>query len=236
MLVYIIIPTYNEKENLANLIPAIAENLKNFDYKILVVDDNSPDDTGKLAEKLAENFPIEVLHRIGKFGLGSAYIMGFKKALANDADLIFEMDADFSHDPKDLPRLIQAVEDGYDLAIGSRKIKNGKIVGWNFLRHFYSNGAMFFARLILNLKTKDVTAGFRCYKREVLEKINLETIKSNGYAFQEEMLFRVEKNNFKIKEVPVVFQDRKVGQSKLNKKDIIEFFKTVFKLKFGKML
>ncbi|HPA25342.1 MAG TPA: polyprenol monophosphomannose synthase [bacterium] len=233
MLVYIIIPTYNEKENLANLIPAIAENLKNFDYKILVVDDNSPDDTGKLAEKLAENFPIEVLHRIGKFGLGSAYIMGFKKALANGADLIFEMDADFSHDPKDLPHLIEAVSHA-DLVIGSRKIKNGKIIGWNFLRHFYSNGAMFFARLILGLKTHDVTAGFRCYKREVLEKINLDQIKSNGYAFQEEMLFHVEKNNFKIKEVPVVFQDRKVGQSKLNKKDILEFFKTILRLRLKK--
>lgn len=232
MFIYVVIPTYNEAENLPNLIPAIAENLKNFDYKILVVDDNSPDGTGALAEELAKKYSVEILHRTGKLGLGSAYIIGFKKALTNGADLIFEMDADFSHDPKDLSRLIQATEQGYDLVIGSRKIDGGQIIGWNLLRHFYSNGAMFFARFVLGLKTQDVTAGFRCYKREVLEKINLEAIKSNGYAFQEEMLYRVEKNNFKIKEVPVIFTDRKVGKSKLNKKDILEFFKTVFKLRF----
>lgn len=233
MLIYIIIPTYNESENLPKLIKSIAENLKNYNYKVLVVDDNSPDGTGDLAEALAKNYSVEVLHRAGKLGLGSAYIIGFKKALKNGADLIFEMDADFSHDPTDLPRMIESVSEA-DLVIGSRKITGGKIIGWNFLRHFYSNGAMFLARFILNLKTKDVTAGFRCYKSDVLEKINLNTVESNGYAFQEEMLFRVEKNNFKIKEVPVVFVDRKLGQSKLNKKDIVEFFKTVFKLKLGR--
>jgi len=231
MLIYIIIPTYNESENLFNLVQSIAENLKNYNYKILVVDDNSPDSTGEIAEDLKEKFSVEVLHRVGKLGLGSAYITGFKKALENGTDLIFEMDADFSHDPKDLPRLIEAANDA-DLIIGSRKISGGEIMGWNFLRHLYSNGAMFLARFFLGLKTKDVTAGFRCFRRQVLEKINLDQIKSNGYAFQEEMLYRVEKAGFKIKEIPVTFIDRRAGKSKLNKKDIIEFFKTMIILRF----
>lgn len=233
MSIWLIIPTYNEKENLANLIYAIAENLKNYHYQILVVDDNSPDGTGQIAEDLKVKYPIEVLHRSGKLGAGSAYLAGFKKALANGADLIFEMDADFSHRPEDLPRMIEAAKDA-DLVIGSRKIAGGKIIGWRWYRYFYSNGAMFFSRLILGLKTKDVTAGFRCYHCEVLKKINLDNIKSNGYAFQEEMLYHIEKAGFKVKEIPVVFPDRRLGQSKLNKKDITEFFKIIFKLRFSK--
>ena len=229
IMIYIIIPTYNESENLPNLIHAVAENLKDYNYKILIIDDNSPDGTGPIAENLKEKYPLEVLHRTGKLGLGSAYLAGFKKALENGADLIFEMDADFSHDPEDLPRLIKAAGQA-DLVIGSRKIKGGKIVGWNLLRRFYSNGAMFFARFFLHLKTKDVTAGFRCFKRRVLENIDLEQIKSNGYAFQEEMLYRVENVGFIVKEIPVTFVDRKFGQSKLNKKDIWEFFKVMISL------
>ncbi|HPL95282.1 MAG TPA: polyprenol monophosphomannose synthase [bacterium] len=232
MSIYIVIPTYNEKENLPNLVAVIAENLKNYQYQILIVDDNSPDGTGQIAENLKEKYPVEVLHRSGKLGIGSAYIAGFKQALKSGADLIFEMDADFSHRPEDLPRMIEAAKES-DMVIGSRKIKGGRVVGWNWRRHFYSNGAMFVARLFLGLKTHDVTAGFRCYKKEVLQKINLDSIQSNGYAFQEEMLYRVEKAGFIVKEVPVVFPDRRLGQSKLNKKDIIEFFKTIFRLRFN---
>ncbi len=231
-MIYIIIPTYNEKENLPELIQKISKELENYNYKILIVDDNSPDGTGQVAEELKQNYPVDVLHRDKKLGLGSAYLAGFKIALDNGADLIFEMDADFSHDPRDLPKMIKEIKNGNDVVIGSRRVKGGKIVGWNFWRHFCSKGAMFFSRLVLNIKTKDVTAGFRCYKRKVLESIDLDKIKSNGYAFQEEMIYKIEKMNFKIKEIPVIFTDRQKGKSKLNKKDIWEFFVMIFKLRF----
>lgn len=234
MSIYLIIPTYNEKENLSTLVQAVADNLRNYDYKILVVDDNSPDGTGKLAESLKEKIPLEVIHRSGKLGIGSAYIAGFKEALKNGADLVFMMDADHSHDPKDLPRLIAATTDA-DLVIGSRKIKGGRIVGWNWRRHLYSNGAMLFAKTVLNLKTKDITAGFRCFKRSTLEKITLEKIKSNGYAFMEELVHLVEKKGLHIKEIPVTFVDRQKGQSKLNKKDIMEFFKVMIKIRVNQL-
>ncbi len=233
---FIIIPTYNEKENLFELIQRIAKELVNRDYKVLIIDDDSPDGTGQVADKLAKRYPIDVLHRPSKLGLGSAYIAGFKEALKQKADLIFEMDADLSHNPADLLKMAKEAENGNDVVIGSRKVKGGRIVGWNFWRHFCSFGAMFFSRLVLGLKTKDVTAGFRCYKRKVLEKINLDKIKSNGYAFQEEMLYRTEKLGFKVKEVPAVFIDRKKGKSKLNKKDIWEFFIIMIRLKFDKSL
>lgn len=233
MKTWIIIPTYNEIENLESLVIKINKVLKVFDYTICIVDDASPDGTGDLAEKLKKKHPIKILHRKKKQGLGSAYIAGFKFALQNNVDLIFEMDADFSHNPQDLLKMINETENGNHMIIGSRKIKGGKIVGWNWWRKFCSNGAMVFSRLILNFKTKDVTAGFRCYKRNVLESINLDKIKSNGYAFQEEMLYYAEKQGFKVKEIPVTFIDRKKGKSKLNKKDIVEFFITVIKIKLS---
>ena len=163
-------------------------------------------------------------------GLGSAYIAGFQKALSLNADLIFEMDADFSHDPDDIPRMIEATNKA-DLAIGSRKIKGGKIIGWGWTRKLMSNGAMFFSRKLLGLQVKDVTAGFRCFKRQVLETLDLPSIHSNGYAFQEELLYLTQKNNFNIVEIPVTFVDRQEGKSKLSKKDIIEFFLIMIKLK-----
>ena len=196
MKIWIIIPTYNEIENLEKLVIEINKILSSFSYTICIVDDNSPDGTGDLAEKLKEKYPIKILHRNKKQGLGSAYIAGFKFALKHKADLIFEMDADFSHNPKDLLKMIEEAQNGNHLIIGSRKIKDGKVIGWNGWRYFCSNGAMFFSRLILNFKTRDVTAGFRCYRKEVLEKINLDKIKSNGYAFQEEMLYYVEKQGY----------------------------------------
>ena len=226
----VVIPTYNERDNIVNLINNIflqpIENLS-----IIVVDDNSPDKTAELVSPLQTIYPnLYLIKRYNKLGLGSAYIAGFKKALALGADLIVEMDADFSHDPKDIPRLIEVCKDGFHLAIGSRKIKGGKIVGWNFKRKFMSHGAMVIARTFLRLRAKDVTSGFRCFKREVLEKINLDNVKSNGYAFQEEMLYRTQKNKFHIKEIPVIFSDRKLGTSKLSNKDIVEFFVTIFRL------
>ena len=165
-------------------------------------------------------------------GLGSAYITGFTRAIELGAEYIFEMDADLSHDPDDIGKLLSACQNGADLTIGSRKIPGGKIEGWNWRRKLMSNGAMWFSRLILGLEAKDVTAGFRCFKKNTLEKIELDGIKSNGYAFQEELLYRTQKSGFKIVEVPVVFRDRTKGKSKLNRKDIIEFFLVMLKLKF----
>lgn len=228
----IVIPTYNEKENIVNLINDIFI-LQIPDLEIIVVDDSSPDDTAIEVERIQKVYPqLHLIKRYRKLGIGSAYIAGFKKALSLGADLIMEMDADFSHNPQDISRLIEVCKDGFHLAIGSRRIKNGQIIGWNWWRKFASTGAMFFARLILRIKAKDVTAGFRCYRKEVLEKINLDDIKSNGYAFQEETLYLTQKNKFQIKEVPVIFNDRRLGKSKLSSKDIWEFFKTVLRLKF----
>ncbi len=231
----IVIPTYNERDNIVNLINDIfAQPIENL--KVIVVDDNSPDKTATLvtgAQSIYSN--LFLIKRYNKLGLGSAYIAGFKKALVLGADFIIEMDADFSHDPKDLSRLIENCVGGFHLTIGSRKIKGGKIIGWNWRRKLMSAGAMFLARLVLGLRAKDVTSGFRCYRREVLKKIKLDDIKSNGYAFQEEMLYRTQKNKFQIKEIPVTFSDRKLGQSKLSKKDILEFFIIIFKLKFKKI-
>ena len=234
MVTAVVIPTYNEKENIVNLINDIF--LLNIDnLKIIVVDDNSPDQTASFVTQLQTKFPnLYLIKRYNKLGLGSAYIAGFKKALSLQADLIMEMDADFSHNPKDLPRLIAACEHGADLAIGSRKIPDGKIIGWNWRRHLMSAGAMLVARLLLNLKTRDITAGFRCFRRSALEKIDLNTIKSNRYAFQEELLYRAEKLGFTIAEIPVTFKDREKGQSKLGGKEIKEFFAIIFKLKFQK--
>lgn len=228
----IIIPTYNEKQNIARLIPIIFNTVKE-NLEIIVVDDNSPDNTSQIVIDWQTIYSdsIHLIKREKKLGLGSAYITGFKKALEIGADLIMEMDADFSHDPEDIPRLINACKEGADLSIGSRKIPDGKIEDWGWYRKLLSNGAMFLARLILKLKTHDVTSGFRCYKRNVLENIGIEKITSNGYAFQEELVYRTEKAGFIIKEIPVTFVDRKIGKSKLSFKDILEFFITIVRLK-----
>lgn len=233
--IYIVIPTYNEKYNIENLINRIF-NLNIPNLNILIIDDNSPDGTGQLVKELAEKYKdkLYLIKRPEKMGIGSAYITGFKYSLEHGADLIFKMDADFSHDPKYVPDFIKQADLDFDVVLGSRRIKNGGVIGWNWTRKIMSAGAMSFSRIILKLKTKDVTTGYRCYKKEVLLKIDLDKIKSNGYAFQEEMIYLCEKNNFKIKEIPIIFIDRKLGKSKLGCKDIIEFFKTVIKLKFTK--
>lgn len=230
----IVIPTYNESENIVNLLNEIFSQKIN-DLIVIVVDDNSPDKTADLVVKSQTAHPnLYLIKRYNKLGLGSAYISGFKKALSLGAELIMEMDADFSHDPKDISRLIEVCTNGFHLAIGSRKIKGGKIIGWEYKRKLMSHGAMLLARLILRLRVKDVTAGFRCYRREVLEKINLDSIKSNGYAFQEEMIYRTQIDKFQIKEIPVIFNERRLGKSKLSNKDIWEFFVTIIRLRFLK--
>lgn len=230
----IVIPTYNERVNIIVLLHKIFA-LKIPSLEVIVVDDNSPDGTAGVVEKMAQEFKIHIIKRLRKLGLGSAYVAGFKKSLALGAEVIFEMDADLSHDPNDLPRMMAEIENNnVDLVIGSRKIKGGKIIGWNLWRKFISTGAMLFSRIILGLKTKDVTAGFRCFKKIVLETIDIDAIKSNGYAFQEELLYRTEREGFIIKEIPVIFTDRTEGKSKLGKKDIVEFFGTIFRLRFKK--
>jgi len=230
----IIIPTYNEKQNIKKLLKEINQlKLKNLD--ILIIDDNSPDKTAEIVAKLQQKYQnLFLIKRSGKLGLGSAYITGFNWAIKRDYDYIFEMDADFSHAPKDIPRLLNAAQSGADLAIGSRRVKGGKIIGWNWQRHLSSFGANKLAKILLGLKTRDATAGFRCFRAQALKKLDLNKIKSNGYAFQEEMVYLFEKNNFKIKEVPVTFKDRAQGKSKLGKKQILEFFQVIFMLKFFK--
>lgn len=229
----VIIPTYNEAENIVDLIRAI-KNLP-IDLDILIVDDNSPDQTADLVKKLQDKYlnSLFIKERQRKLGLGSAYRDGFFWALGKDYDFVCSMDADFSHDPKDLVRLIEQ-GDSFDIVLASRKIIGGKIVGWNAWRKLTSNGAMFVARLILGIKTKDVTAGFKCYSRKFLEFIKKKNIKSNGYAFQIEMVYLAEQNNFRVKEIPSVFLDRQKGKSKLSSKDAIEFFINVVKLKLKK--
>lgn len=230
MKIAIVIPTYNEAENIGRLIEAIF-NLGIPECAMIVVDDASPDGTGQIVEQYRSTYPVYHIARNKKMGLGSAYIMGFKKALAIGADVIIEMDADFSHDPVDIPRLAAALHDA-DVTVGSRRVQGGKIAGWGARRRFTSWGATHFARLLLGLSTRDVTAGFRAYRRTVLASMNLDAITSNGYAFQEETLYHIERGGYRIVEIPVVFTDRKKGKSKLGGKEILEFFTSMLRLRF----
>jgi dolichol-phosphate mannosyltransferase len=229
----IVIPTYNERENISNIIHAVFQ--LQDGYHILVIDDSSPDGTANLVRELQQKFPGELYleERKGKLGLGTAYIHGFKWAIARQYEYIFEMDADFSHNPEDLPRLYKACkEDGADLAIGSRYVKGGGVVNWPANRIALSKGASFYTRMITWMPIKDPTAGFMCYKREVLETINLDEIAFVGYAFQIEMKFAAWKLGFKLKEVPITFQDRTSGISKMNKGIVKEGILGVLELKW----
>ncbi len=228
----IIIPTYNERENLRPLLDEIFVNAPQSD--ILVVDDNSPDGTGNLADQIAEeDTRVHVLHRAGKLGLGTAYIAGFKYAIAHEYDAAFEMDADFSHDPRYLPDFLKAIESA-DLVIGSRYVKGGGTPNWSLLRRFISGGGNIYTRIVLGLPIHDCTAGYRCYRRSVLEQINLDTVQSQGYAFQVELVHRVLQHGFKIVEIPIIFMDRRVGKSKMSRKIFIEGFLSVLRIRFGK--
>jgi len=229
----IIVPTYNELENLPLLIEKIFSNAPATD--ILVVDDNSPDGTGAFVEKMSAEDPrIHVLHRSGKLGLGTAYIAGFKYAIAQGYDVAFEMDADFSHDPRFLPDFLAKIEHA-DLVIGSRYIPGGSTPNWSWRRRLLSGGANIFARTVLFMPVHDCTAGFRCYRREVLESLGLDTIESQGYGFQVEMAYRVQKYGFKIVETPIVFTDRRVGKSKMSRAIVLEGFTYVLRARFKKL-
>lgn len=211
----VIIPTYRERENIEAIIKAISELPVKFD--ILIIDDNSPDGTAGIVKSLQPSFPnTHLIERPGKLGLGTAYITGFKWALEKNYDLIYEMDADFSHDPRDLPRLYKACnEDGADVAIGSRYISGVNVVNWPLSRVLMSYMASIYVRVITGMKVMDTTAGFVCYRKEVLEKLRPQHIKSVGYGFQIEMKFTAWKMGFKIVEVPIIFTDRKLGASKM---------------------
>lgn len=212
----VVIPTYNEIENIEDIIRAVFSLEKNF--HVLIVDDNSPDGTAQKVQELQQSFP-DKLHlelRTKKSGLGTAYVHGFKWALAKGYDYIFEMDADFSHNPKDLERLLDACENGADLAIGSRYSKGVNVVNWPLSRVLLSYFASVYVRMVTGMKIHDATAGFKCYKRQVLETINLDKIKFIGYAFQIEMKYRTFVKKFNIVEVPIIFTDRTKGQSKMS--------------------
>jgi dolichol-phosphate mannosyltransferase len=228
----IIIPTYNEKDNLSPLLKEIFSYAPETD--ILIVDDHSPDGTGELADEIhKQNAQVNVLHRPDKQGLGTAYIAGFKYAIDHGYDAAFEMDADFSHDPRYLPDFLKAIEDA-DLVIGSRYIPGGDTPNWSLLRRFISGGGNIFARFMLGIPVHDCTAGYRCYRRKVLEDIDLDTVQSQGYAFQIELVYRVMRHGFKIEETPIVFMDRRVGKSKMSRKIVIEGFTYVLKARFSK--
>ncbi|MDX2010450.1 MAG: polyprenol monophosphomannose synthase [Myxococcaceae bacterium] len=226
----VIIPTYNERDNLGPITSAVLAADSRVD--ILVVDDNSPDGTGQLADELAAKEPrVQVLHREKKEGLGRAYLAAFRWAIARKYDFIIEMDADFSHDPKYLPALIDAAKTA-DIAVGSRYIEGGGTVNWGIGRQVMSRGGSMYARTVLGISLRDVTAGFKCFNRRVLETINLDEVQSSGYGFQIELSYRALKKGFTIKEIPIVFEDRRVGQSKMSRKIFLEAVKMVWKLRF----
>lgn len=230
----VVIPTYNERENIQKMIHVLIELYPNIN--ILIVDDNSPDGTGKFVEeKSKEDERIHVLHRAGKLGLGTAYVAGFKYVLERDYDYVVQMDADFSHDPKDVGRLLEAIEQN-DLVIGSRYIQGVNVINWPMSRLLLSYFASIYTRVITGMPVMDATGGFKCFKREVLEKLNLDKVKSNGYSFQIEMNFKTYKMNFKIKEIPIVFTDRVEGTSKMSKKIVHEAVTMVWKLRFRSIL
>jgi dolichol-phosphate mannosyltransferase len=232
----VVLPTYNERENIEPILKAILD--QGADLDVLVVDDNSPDGTGHIVDCLAQSEPrIHVMHRAGKLGLGTAYIEGFLWALARDYEYIFEMDADFSHDPADLLRLRAAVVGGgADASVGSRWVAGGGTRNWSFLRTFISRGGSFYARVILGMPVRDLTSGFKCFSRRVLEHLDLQTVRSNGYAFQVEMNYRCNLHGFRVAEVPIVFVDRRVGKSKMGSHIVTEAMLVVLRLRLQTLL
>jgi dolichol-phosphate mannosyltransferase len=231
----VIIPTYNEKENIEKITDAVLSREKK--YEILVIDDGSPDGTAGIVKTLQNRYPdrLHLLERAGKLGLGTAYITGFKYALEHGYDYIFEMDADFSHNPKDLDALYQACVDGADLSIGSRYISGVNVVNWPMGRVIMSYYASKYVRFITGMNVKDATAGFKCYTRKVLAAIDFDKVRMKGYGFQIEMKYTAWKLGYKIKEVPIIFVDRKLGSSKMNSGIFGEAAWGVFKLRFRKI-
>jgi dolichol-phosphate mannosyltransferase len=217
---WLVLPTYEEAGNIEQIIRRALASMPEGS-RVLVVDDNSPDGTGEIAERLTGELPVEVLHRAGKEGLASAYIAGFRHALGRGAGLVLQMDSDFSHDPADLRRLIEA-SGRADLVLGSRYVAGGGVRDWSLIRQAISRGGSAYARIVLGIEVKDLTGGFKCFHREVLEAIDLDAISSQGYAFQVEMTYRALQKGFRVLEIPIVFRDRQVGNSKMSRAIVLE--------------
>jgi dolichol-phosphate mannosyltransferase len=221
---WLILPTYNEAENIEPLVRAALVQLEStgLEHRVLIVDDNSPDGTGRIADRVAEESDrVRVLHRPRKQGLGRAYLAGFEVALAEGADLILEMDSDFSHDPADLPRLIAATG-AADLVLGSRYVPGGGVENWGLVRRAVSRGGSAYARLLLGVPVRDLTGGFKCFHRRVLETIDLDGVHANGYGFQIELTYRAVQAGFTVTEVPIMFRERRVGRSKMTARIALE--------------
>jgi dolichol-phosphate mannosyltransferase len=230
--VWVILPTYNEAENIGALVAAVRERLPES-RRLLIVDDSSPDGTGEIADRLAgDHDDVAVLHRGEKEGLGPAYIAGFREALAGGAELIVEMDADFSHDPAYLPELLAAAEEA-DLVLGSRYVEGGGVTDWGAVRRAISRGGSAYARSALGVGVRDLTGGFKVFRREVLEAIDLDSVASRGYAFQVETTFRAIRAGFRVVEVPITFRERQVGSSKMSKSIVVEAMWRVPAMRFG---
>ncbi len=232
----ILIPTYNERENLPAIIQAAAQSLagESVEVDFLVIDDNSPDGTGQLADQLAaENPHVKVMHRPGKLGLGTAYLAGFRRGLDEGYDYFFELDADFSHDPKYLAPMLNLARREADMVVGSRYVEGGGTENWGLLRKFISQGGSLYARTILGVKVRDLTSGFACYRRQALEALPLAEIRSNGYSFQIEMKYRSLRAGLRVVEFPIVFADRRVGKSKMSRQIFLEALTMVWKLRLG---
>ena len=234
---WLILPTYNEAANIEAILTSAGGVLGEAapeGFRILVVDDGSPDGTGRLADAMAaEHEWVQVLHRTEKGGIGPAYLAGFAHALGEGAGYVMEMDSDFSHDPADLARLLEAARTDADLALGSRYVPGGAVSDWGLLRRLISEGGSTYARTVLGLKVRDLTGGFKCFRREVLEAIDFETVRSRGYAFQVELTFRAAQRGFRIVEVPITFRDREHGQSKMSWRIVAEAMWRVPLLRFG---
>ncbi len=235
---WLVLPTFNEAENIEGIVAAALAELDvcaPAGHRILIVDDSSPDGTGELADHLAATHDaVEVLHRSGREGLGPAYLAGFRRALAGGASHVFQMDADFSHDPADLGRLLGAIEGGADVALGSRYVPGGGVEDWGLLRQVVSRAGCAYARGVLGLRVHDITGGFKCFRREVLEAVKLETMRSHGYSFQIEMTQRALQRGFSVQEVPIVFRARRRGDSKMSPWIALEAFVVVPQLRWGR--
>ena len=233
--VLVVTPTYNERENLAEFLAAVHRAAPQVD--VLVVDDASPDGTGALAEALAAADPrLHVLHRAGKLGLGTAYVAGFRYALAEGYDVALEMDADLSHDPVYIPRFLAALTEGADVVLGSRNVAGGGVEGWGVGRHVLSKGGSLYARTILGVGVRDLTTGFKAYTRRALEVIDPETVRSNGYSFQIETTYRALRGGLQVVEVPIVFVDRRAGRSKMSRRIFAEAILEVWRLRLDALL
>jgi dolichol-phosphate mannosyltransferase len=230
----VVMPTYNEADNVSEMIREVLS--EDSSIEVLVVDDNSPDGTGEIAEGIAStDTRVHVFHRNKKMGLGSAYVVGFKYALKEGYDLIFEMDTDFSHDPGEIPTFVEQTEE-YDLVLGSRYVHGVSVVNWPMSRLLLSYFANLYARMVVGAPIKDLTGGFKCFRRCVLEAIDLDRIRSDGYAFQIEVNYKAFRKGFRIKEIPIIFVERRAGSSKMSKKIIWEAFWLVWKLRIAKLL